>query len=111
MISVHRWRDFRIAIISLGFGLAAASAVAQQPGQNFQTGIVLPDVHSIAQPEQTYALYLPSNYSAEHSWPIVYAFDPGARGNNPVELMRAGAQKYGYIIVGSNNSRNGAWKP
>jgi pimeloyl-ACP methyl ester carboxylesterase len=28
-----------------------------------------------------------------------------------VELMKAAAEKYGYIVVGSNNSRNGPWKP
>jgi pimeloyl-ACP methyl ester carboxylesterase len=41
----------------------------------------------------------------------VYAFDPGARGAAPVELMKAAAEKYGYIVAGSNNSRNGPWKP
>ena len=95
----------------------AGKAGAQAPGTIspngpvLQTGIILPDVHSIAQPEQSYALYLPSNYSPNRAWPIFYAFDPGARGINPVELMRAGAEKYGYIVVGSNNSRNGPWKP
>src|SRR5262249_17280410 len=34
-----------------------------------------------------------------------------ARGKVPVELMKDAAEKYGYIILGSNNSRNGAWKP
>jgi predicted esterase len=115
MICVHCWRGFGMSIIVLAF--ACLCATAQEPNtslsasQLLQPGIVMPDVHSITQPEQTYALYLPSNYSAAHSWPIVYAFDPGARGINPVELMRAGAEKYGYIVVGSNNSRNGAWKP
>ncbi len=93
-------------------GIAAQELGATPPaGQLLQTGITLPDVHSIAQPEQSYALYLPSTYSPNHPWPIVYAFDPGARGINPVELMRGAAEKFGYIVVGSNNSRNGPWKP
>ena len=58
-------------------------------------------------PTQTYALYLPSNYTAERAWPIVYCFDPGARGKRPVERFQQAAERYGYIIVGSNNSRNG----
>ncbi len=58
-------------------------------------------------PTQSYALYLPSSYSAERSWPILYCFDPGARGKRPVERFRKAADLYGYIIVGSNNSRNG----
>ena len=117
MNHAHRLRRFCIAITFLLFAFACRGIAAQESGstapvgQLLQTGIVLPDVHSIAQPEQSYALYLPSNYSSNRPWPIVYAFDPGARGINPVELMSAGAEKYGYILVGSNNSRNGPWKP
>ena len=39
-------------------------------------------------------------------WPIIYAFDPGAQGEIPVKLYEAVAEKYGYIIAGSNNSQN-----
>jgi len=117
MFRLHSWGGSCMAIIIFVFAFACMGIAAQEPvitapsGQLLQTGNVLPDVHSISQPEQSYALYLPLNYSAVHPWPVVYAFDPGARGINPVELMKAGAEKYGYIVVGSNNSRNGPWKP
>jgi predicted esterase len=55
-------------------------------------------------------LYLPSAYTPEKRWPVVYAFDPGARGSVPVESMKEAAERYGYILAGSNNSRNGSWK-
>lgn len=42
-------------------------------------------------------------------WPILYAFDPGARGRVPVERFKEAAEKYGWIVLGSNNSRNGPW--
>ena len=74
-------------------------------------GVVTPKVICGAQPEQSYALYLPSHYTREKRWPIVYAFDPGARGSMPVELMKDAAERYGYIVAGSNNSHNGAWEP
>jgi tetratricopeptide (TPR) repeat protein len=64
-----------------------------------------------AKPDQTYALYLPSTYTPEKSWPIIYAFDPSARGDRPIDALKAGAEKYGYIVAASNNSRNGAWPP
>jgi predicted esterase len=60
---------------------------------------------------QSYALYLPSNYSSSRSWPVLYAFDPGARGEVPVERFREAAERYGWIVVGSNNSRNGPMQP
>lgn len=42
---------------------------------------------------------------------MVFALDPAARGAVPVELMQAAAEKYGYIVAGSNNSRNGPFTP
>jgi dienelactone hydrolase len=62
-------------------------------------------------PNQSYALYLPSNYSSTRTWPLVAAFDPGARGNAPVEHFKEAAERYGYIVCGSNNSRNGPLPP
>ena len=95
----------------------AVGAVAQQnaapnpaPPQDLQTGVVISKVICAAQPEQSYALYLPSHYTREKLWPIVYAFDPDARGEMPVALMKDAAERYGYIVVGSNNSQNGPWK-
>jgi predicted esterase len=117
MSHLYIWRGSCVAILVLVFTFVCIGASAQEPGttpsigQRLESGIILPAVHSIGQPEQSYALYLPSNYSPNRAWPIVYAFDPGARGINPVELMKAGAEKYGYIVAGSNNSRNGPWKP
>ena len=54
----------------------------------------------------SYALYLPTAYAPAKVWPIVYFFDPGGRGRRPVELYKDVAEKYGFVIAGSNNSRN-----
>jgi len=59
---------------------------------------------------QSYALYLPSAYTPEKSWPVLYCLDPLARGEVPVALFRAAAEKYGWIVAGSHNSRNGTVK-
>jgi len=96
--------------------LFAAPAEAQQASATgeasriFPVGTLVSKVATLAKPDQSYALYLPSQYSPQKRWPIVYAFDPGARGKMPVELMKDAAERFGYIVVGSNNSRNGSWK-
>jgi len=95
--------------------LATLSLVSQNPPANsaqpvLQTGAINPRVTCAAKPEQSYALYLPSHYAPDKRWPIVYAFDPDGRGSVPVELMKEAAERYGYIVAGSNNSRNGSWK-
>jgi predicted esterase len=107
----------RLAFLCAAVAAFSAPAVAQQiaspspPPQNLQAGVLLPKVSCVTPSDQSYALYLPSYYTHEKRWPIVYAFDPGARGSMPVELMKAAAERYGYIVAGSNNSHNGAWKP
>jgi hypothetical protein len=96
--------------------LLTAAAAGQQPlatsptPQALEPGVIVPKVISATQLEQSYALYVPSKYSADKKWPIVYVFDPAARGSMPLELMKDAAERYGYIVVGSNNSRNGSWK-
>ena len=64
------------------------------------------DVVCAADPSQSYALLLPSAYSPTKRWPIIYFFDPGGRGQRPIDLYKDLADKYGFIFAGSNNSRN-----
>ena len=70
-------------------------------------GIILDRVVTANHPDQSYALYLPSDYSPDRFWPVVFSFDPGAHGKTPVELQKEAAERYGYILAASNNSRNG----
>jgi predicted esterase len=83
-------------------GAAFAQALNPPP-----TGKVIPKIICSANSQQSYALYLPSHFSPNKRWPIIYAFDPLARGQVAVETIQAAAERYGYIVVGSNNSRNG----
>jgi predicted esterase len=96
------------AVSLLWVGSFALTAHAAD--QNLQTGVILPKVVTQEIAGQSYALYLPTEYTPAKRWPIVYAFDPAARGVMPVELMKNAAEQYGYIIAGSNNSRNGSVK-
>jgi pimeloyl-ACP methyl ester carboxylesterase len=81
-----------------------------QPGNRLPQGRIIGKVPCGLDASQTYALYLPSNYAADKQWPILYALDAGARGTLPVERFQEAAEKYGYILAGSNNSRNGPVK-
>lgn len=70
-------------------------------------GTIIERVVCDADASQSYALYLPSAYTPQKKWPVIYAFDPDARGNLPVKLYQEAAEKYGYIVAGSYNSQNG----
>ena len=86
-----------------------AAAVAY--GQDLPRGQIIDSVRCLTAPAQQYALYIPSNYSPVRQWSAIFAFDPGARGRVGVERFQAAAEKYGYIVAGSLNSRNGPWEP
>jgi dienelactone hydrolase len=58
-------------------------------------------------PSQTYAYYIPSTYDERVPMPIIYIFEPAARGKLPVEKYFEIAEKHEYILVCSNNSKNG----
>ena len=80
----------------------SAAMVAQEP----KPGEIQPSVTVRDDSTYSYALYLPSNYTQQKRWPILLAFDPFGHGESAVKLFQKGAEKYGYIVVGSNNSRN-----
>lgn len=105
MIRPTRLNSFLLAMAT---GLSLLLVLSSRAwAQEFATGKVIEKVTARKDDKQSYALYLPSGYAPAKPFPIIYAFDPGARGLLPVERFKEAAEKYGYIIVGSNNSRNG----
>lgn len=74
--------------------------------EKLKTGVVIENVKSLVTTGQSYSIYLPKNYDENKKWPVIIAFDPAARGSLPVKLFKNSCEKYGFIIVGSNNSKN-----
>ncbi len=97
----------RAILTTVCLAFAHGSGVAQVAPSAFPASKVIPAVVCSGDSKQSYALYLPSTFSAVRKWPIIYLFDPLARGEVAVEAVRAAAEKFGYIVVASNNSRNG----
>ena len=89
--------------------LAHSTALAITQPDSIPRGQIVERVQALNDSSESYALYLPSNYTPDRKWPVLYAFDPGARGRVPVERFKDAAEKYGWIVLGSNNSRNGPW--
>lgn len=52
---------------------------------------------------ESFAMYLPTNYSSEKSWPIVFVFDEEGRGINVARLFSVAAEEQGYLVVASNS--------
>jgi hypothetical protein len=79
-------------------------------GADVPVGQIIDRIECAADSSQHYALYLPSNYTRSREWSLILAFDAGARGRMAVERYQQAAEKYGYIVAGSLNSRNGPWE-
>ena len=94
----------------LALAAALQLSVALEPrAQELRRGVIVDDVKCEGDPTQSYALYVPSAYSHDKLWSLLIAFHPGARGRLMVEKYQAAAEQYGYIVAGSNTSRNGPW--
>jgi poly(3-hydroxybutyrate) depolymerase len=81
-----------------------SQAQAQTPGQ-------ATTVTCKASPNQTYACYVPAKYSKKKKWPILYCYSPGGNGMSFVRMFKDVCERQGWIVVGSNNARNGPGGP
>ena len=95
----------RLSVMVVLVAHSTTLAIAQT--DSIPKGQIVERIEALNDSSQSYALYLPSNYTPDRKWPVLYAFDPRARGRVPVERFKEAAEKYGWILVGSNNSRNG----
>jgi poly(3-hydroxybutyrate) depolymerase len=100
-----------------GLILLAAPAFAAEPAPpakpaDFPRGTLVEKVTCVGQADQAYALYLPSNYTPERRWPILYAFDARAGGRRVAELFQKAAETHGWIVVSSwNTASDGPMEP
>lgn len=96
-------------IVNIGLYFVTVGIVFTQTDTtvSFLQGEVIERVTVKTDATQSYALYLPKNYTPDKKWAILYAFEPIARGKLPVVIFQEAAEKYGYIVVGSYNSQNG----
>jgi hypothetical protein len=55
---------------------------------------------------QSYAVYVPA-FDPKMQLAVIYFFDPHGDGALPVTKYKNLADRYGFILIGSNNSKNG----
>jgi predicted esterase len=101
-----------LAWFLLSISAAASLSLAQmESAPLLPVGAVIPHVTAAQDQQQSYALYLPKRYSPITRWPVVYIFDPLARGELALRQFEHAAELHGFIVVASNNSRNGPGAP
>jgi predicted esterase len=69
-------------------------------------GEIVSGIPALSDAEQTYELYLPKSFDRSRKWPILFLFDPRARGKVAADLFRPAAEEFGWILLSSNNTRS-----
>lgn len=73
----------------------------------FEAGQVIEKIPCESDSSLSYTLYLPSKYSTEKQWPVIYFFEPAARGTLPLNKYKEIAENHRVVLICSNASRNG----
>ncbi|MEI6435905.1 MAG: hypothetical protein WCP32_13745 [Bacteroidota bacterium] len=117
---MNQYKSQIISLLVSGI-IFSCSSVAVEEKTNpapLKAGVIHEKVACIEDAATTYALYIPGgqrdtgtseNKSGQIArlFPVIIAFDPHGDGLLPVRLYKDLAEKYGFFIVGSNNSKNG----
>jgi hypothetical protein len=69
-------------------------------------GTVVERIATSRDPAQTYALYVPNSYQPDRPAPILYAFDSRGNAGELAARLRAGAERYGWIVASPYSSSN-----
>lgn len=96
------WIKFFFLYICFGFGFSIQAQTV------FKKGMVHDSIPVSGTNDETFALYLPEKYKEGELNSIVFIFEPAARAAIGIRPFIDASEKYGHIIVCSNNSRNGS---
>jgi dienelactone hydrolase len=71
-----------------------------------QTRKIIDSIICKSDQSQSYAAYAPE-IASRMALPVIYFFDPHGNGALPLSKYKILADRYGFILIGSNNSKNG----
>ena len=78
--------------------------------QTYEPGKIMDSIPVSNTSNETFTLYLPTNFETSKESPILFIFDPGGRGRIGVETFIEASEAYGHILVCSNDSRNAPYE-
>ncbi|WP_298515642.1 acetylxylan esterase [uncultured Kordia sp.] len=73
---------------------------------HFEKGKILNSL-PVQNSSETYAVYLPTSFDETKLSAVVFIFDPSAYGANGMKTFITSAEKFNYILIASNNTKNG----
>jgi len=104
MNSVRHKKRFLVIIYFL------ATCFAVQSQDEFEKGKLLDRIAVTNTKNENFALYLPNTYNPQELTKILFIFDPSGNGAQGVNAFINAAEKHNFMLVSSNNSRNGPYE-
>lgn len=102
----------RPAALLLALLAAAGAATATPQPVTVPTGTLVEGLRCLADPTQSYTLFLPAGYTVERDWPVLLIFDPLGRSRHAAEVFERAAGRWGWLLVSSDDTRSdGPWDP
>ncbi len=101
-----------VSVAAVSVALGQAPPQTPSTGETVRLATFLDDRPTVADPTAHYTLYLPATYDPEGSQPVLLIFDPRGRARMAAELFRQAADRYGWVLVSSNDTRSDTgWEP
>jgi len=84
--------------------LSRMDTVTHRLGGTLPVGRVVQRIVSSTDTTQRYALYLPSLFTRDRQWPVLFLLDPRGRALIPMQRFQAAAERLGYLALSSYNT-------
>lgn len=100
------WRSSIALVMTVG------SAVPLSAQQQIPIGQMVESLPAAVDPTATYTLYVPEAAAKSGAAPVLLIFDPRGRARLAAELFQPAADRFGWILISSHDSRSdGPWEP
>jgi predicted esterase len=93
-------------VVRAALAAVLVAVFAAAAPEDFPKGQLVERVVVAGTPSQSYALYLPSAYTRDKLWPVLFMLDARSNALVPIERFRTAAERFGWILVSSYNSRS-----
>jgi predicted esterase len=103
LVAVPTWLTAQ-TIVPSDSVLARMDTTTHRIDVTLPAGRIVRRITSRADTSQRYALYLPSTFTRERQWPILFLLDPRGRALIPMQRFQPVAERLGYIAISSYNT-------
>lgn len=88
-------------ILLLAFVLISSASYSQ--GLRLLRGAITENLIVNDSLNETYSLYLPTNFDVSRPWPVAFVTDLDGKGKAAVSMLINAAEQEGYVLASSNN--------